>query len=84
MEDSFTQDIEQCLRWADGLIIAIPHRCYRAWSAADLLAYRQCRFVIDAQNTIGDDTAASLHAGGMRIAGVGKGHWRKAGFHISR
>jgi UDP-N-acetyl-D-glucosamine dehydrogenase len=69
-------DLKECLAWASGVILAVPHKAYRdiGWSGP--------KFLIDAQNGIADDTAASLHRAGTRIAGVGKGHWRKRGLHL--
>lgn len=77
----FTRDLRECLLWAEGLIFAVPHKSYLALTADDVMA-ESCRFVIDAQNCIGDDLAAGFHAKGVRVAGVGKGHWRKQNLHI--
>jgi nucleotide sugar dehydrogenase len=78
----FTQDIGFCLDWAEGAIIGIPHRAYRAWNAGDFLQHHNLRFIVDAQNAVSDDNARRLHEGGIQIVGVGKGHWRKSGFNI--
>ena len=77
----FTRDLRECLSKADGLIVAVPHKPYLDLTVNDFVN-GSCRFVVDAQNCIGDDLAAGLHAKGVRISGVGKGHWRKRGFHI--
>ncbi len=78
---ALTQSLDRCLDWAEGLILAVPHSAYRgadfplSWAVNGKL-----RFVIDAQNGIGDEIAAEVHRRGVRVAGVGKGHWRKLGF----
>jgi hypothetical protein len=36
-------------------------------------------FVVDAFDVLTDETARELHARGIRVAGVGKGHWAKWG-----
>ncbi len=73
-EVNLKQNLADCLPGAEGVILAVPHSGYRGvdWSGAP--------FMIDAQNGIGDDEAARLHRAGVRIAGVGKGHWRKTGY----
>ena len=68
--------LEQGLEAADGLVLAVPHRAYRgAEIAGDRL-----KFVVDAQNVLDDEGARRLHQKGVRIAGVGKGHWRRLGY----
>jgi UDP-N-acetyl-D-glucosamine dehydrogenase len=69
------RDLKECLAGTDGVVMAIPHSAYRDadWSGA--------RFLIDAQNGIGDEECARLHRAGVRLAGVGKGHWRELGYH---
>jgi hypothetical protein len=37
--------------------------------------------IVDANNVLDDGKAALLHGSGHRLLGVGKGHWRKRGFH---
>lgn len=76
----FTQDLAQCLAWADGVILAIPHKPYLELTPKHF-QLGQCRFVVDAQNGLNDQMAAALHAAKLRLAGVGKGHWRKSGYH---
>ncbi len=68
------QDLGECLARTAGVVLAVPHSGYRGvdWSGTP--------FLVDAQNGISDDQAGQLHGAGVRIAGVGKGHWRKAGF----
>ncbi|NER87928.1 nucleotide sugar dehydrogenase [Moorena sp. SIO3A2] len=78
-----TQDLAGCLRQADGIVLAIPHRPYR-----DLLPQMICQaslalsspVLVDAQNIITDEKAELLHDAGCRLLGVGKGHWRTRGY----
>jgi nucleotide sugar dehydrogenase len=73
--------LDDALPACDGLILAVPHRTYLDLPATALLAGRgRLRFVIDAQNILTDETAAALHREGIRVAGVGKGHWRTLGY----
>ncbi|MCB0165113.1 MAG: nucleotide sugar dehydrogenase [Anaerolineae bacterium] len=75
------QDLEACLRQADGLVFAIPHLAYRELSTQTLLDHTPVPpIIVDAQNIISDEKASALHEAGCRILGVGKGHWRKRGY----
>lgn len=75
------QNLDEALTDAVGVIFTVPHRAYRELTARDLRARApHLRFVIDAFDVITDETAADLHAAGIRVAGVGKGHWRKLGY----
>jgi nucleotide sugar dehydrogenase len=80
-EVRLTNNLEECISWADGLIVATPHNCYRRTFTKDF-AGASCRFVVDAQNGIDDAAAAAMHSRGLSVAGVGKGHWRKKGLHL--
>ena len=77
-----SQDLAESLKDADGIIFAVPHREY-----LDLLPEKLFEniltkpIIVDAQNILTDDKAALLHTEGYRLAGVGKGHWRKRGYH---
>jgi UDP-N-acetyl-D-glucosamine dehydrogenase len=76
------QELDDVVRDADGIVLAVPHLAYRELAAATLV--RQAgrpAFVVDAQNVLSDAAAAELHAAGWRVLGVGKGHWRKRGLH---
>jgi len=74
--------LEECLRNADGLILAVPHAAYRGLTAEAILQQGpRLAFVVDAQNVLSDDAARGLHSQGIRVAGVGKGHWRKRRYH---
>ena len=68
--------LKQGLEAADGLVLAVPHRAYRGMEFQG----KKLKFVVDAQNVLDDDRARSLHQRGSRLAGVGKGHWRKLGY----
>lgn len=63
----------------DAVVFAVPHQEYRSVSASWFAAGTS---VIDASNVLDDAVAAELHTGGCIVAGVGKGHWRRKGWHI--
>lgn len=76
-----TANLKSALAWAEAIVFAVPHRSYRALSTAELLRDVQAPpLIVDAQNMLSDTDAATLHAAGCRLAGVGKGHWRKRGY----
>jgi UDP-N-acetyl-D-glucosamine dehydrogenase len=76
----FFELLDDALRGADGIVLAVPHVAYRELSAATLAEHvGPTGFLVDAQNVAHDQTAAALHAAGWRVLGVGKGHWRKQG-----
>jgi nucleotide sugar dehydrogenase len=70
------ESLAGALETADGLILAVPHRAYR--EAA--LGGPRLKFVVDAQNLLDEGGALRLHRQGIRVAGVGKGHWRRLGY----
>lgn len=75
------QNLDEALAGAQGAIFAVPHREYRTLTARELRTRApHLRFVIDGFDVISDETAAELHAAGIKVAGVGKGHWHKLGF----
>jgi len=77
LAESLAEGLANC----DGAVLAVPHAAFRNLTAEALLpAGSRLSFVVDAQNVVGDETAASLHRRGIRVAGVGKGHWRKLGY----
>ncbi|MFH1190094.1 MAG: nucleotide sugar dehydrogenase [Candidatus Omnitrophota bacterium] len=80
------QDMKECIKGADCVIFAVPHRAYLELSAQALLKYRlrSGAAIVDAQNIISDDKAARLRGAGYRLAGVGKGHWRKKGYQWAK
>jgi nucleotide sugar dehydrogenase len=75
-------DLDECARQADAVVFTVPHPHYRRLSKETLKGLiAPAGIVVDAQNAIDDDKAEALHAAGIRIAGVGKGHWRRRGYH---
>jgi nucleotide sugar dehydrogenase len=76
-------DLDAALADADAIVLTVPHRAYLALNADTLLSKaRKCSAIVDAQNILSDETAAKLRRAGWRVAGVGKGHWRTAGYHL--
>jgi len=74
-------ELAQALRGADGVILAVPHTEYVGLPAQQLVQWiGPGAFVVDAQNIVDDDKAARLRAAGLRLAGVGKGHWRRCDY----
>ncbi len=74
-------DLAAALDGADGAVFAVPHEGYAQLRGPELASALQGpRFVVDAQNALTDEAAAELHRAGCRVAGVGKGHWRRRGF----
>lgn len=81
MHVPITDSLEGALAGARGAIFTVPHREYRALDADSLIHIApDLLFVVDAFDVFDDEMAADLHAKGIRIAGVGKGHWRKRGY----
>ncbi|HNX94874.1 MAG TPA: nucleotide sugar dehydrogenase [Holophaga sp.] len=75
------ENLEACLRQAEGVVLAIPHRAYLDLKPETWLAHlKPGAVVVDAQNILDDARAEALHARGHRLFGVGKGHWRTKGF----
>jgi nucleotide sugar dehydrogenase len=73
------RDLEAALAANAAVVFAVPHSAYRESLSRAVPA---SRYVVDACNVISDDRAAALHAGGLRLLGVGKGHWRRLGYHL--
>jgi len=66
----------------DAIILTIGHREFRAIDFLQLVErYPRIRIIVDAWNLIDDSVAARLVDTGVRVAGVGKGHWRKLNYH---
>jgi UDP-N-acetyl-D-mannosaminuronate dehydrogenase len=58
------------------LVFTLPSREYRQLTAANILSlFPRLQLMIDANNVISDAIAAELFEAGIRVAGVGKGHW---------
>ena len=78
------QSLTHALKKADGVVFAVPHRAYTELSAEELLAQLdRSAFVVDAQDVLTDEKAQLLHEAGRRVVGVGKGHWRTRGYHLT-
>jgi UDP-N-acetyl-D-glucosamine dehydrogenase len=74
-----------CLSGAQGIVFAVPHKMYQDLSPQQLIQYVGGDFyVVDAQNVLHDAKAKYLHSAGCRLAGVGKGHWRKQEFQCPK
>jgi len=72
------EDLAGALRETEAVVFAVPHAAYRALSPDH---YPKPLLVVDANNVLDDTKAASLHGRGHRLLGVGKGHWKKRGYH---
>ncbi len=77
-------NLESCIKNADGIIFAIPHQIYLGLGARELLNMTSNHpFIVDANNILTDEKAQLINQSGCRLLGVGKGHWRKLGYHQS-
>lgn len=75
---NIVSDLSDALRDVDGVILAVPHGDYVGLTPQQLLRLIEPgAFLVDAQNIVDDEKAAQLHAAGLRLIGVGKGHWRR-------
>lgn len=78
---SLTQSLADCLYKAEGIVFAVPHKSYLELKPEMLMEYVSSpAAIVDAQNIASDEKADFLHNSGCRLAGVGKGHWRKRGY----
>lgn len=79
LESDFCAAIDR----ADGIVLAVPHRAYLDLDPLVLAGTTgEPPFLVDAQNVLDDTAAERLHQRGSRVLGVGKGHWRKRGYHL--
>lgn len=62
----------------DAVVFAVPHGDYRNALPSD---FPSGFVVVDAANVLDDAAAAELRAKGCLLAGAGKGHWRRMGWH---
>jgi UDP-N-acetyl-D-glucosamine dehydrogenase len=70
------------IRSADGVVFAVPHGEYMGLSIDELLSVAgTVPIIVDANNIISDEKASRLYGAGCRLHGVGKGHWRRLGYH---
>jgi nucleotide sugar dehydrogenase len=78
------RELDEALAEVDGVVLAVPHGAYRQLGRHLLEVPVDRRpFVVDAQNLLGDAEAKALHSAGWLVSGVGKGHWRAAGYGIA-
>lgn len=78
------QNLREAIAAADGVVLAVPHEVYLRLSVEEWFEYLAARaFVVDAWNILTDEKAGLLHEGGRLVVGVGKGHWRVKGYHLS-
>ncbi len=76
------ESLADVARDARGIIFAVPHRAYKVLTATQIRKLApNLQYIVDAFDIIDDQTAAELHGNGIRVAGVGKGHWRTLGYH---
>lgn len=77
-------DLGTAVAGVDVVVLAVPHSAYRALDAEALagLVGRPAALV-DTQNIVDDSIARMLAERGWRLAGVGKGHWRAAGYEAT-
>jgi UDP-N-acetyl-D-mannosaminuronate dehydrogenase len=68
--------LEEGIGRADAVVLAVRHQAYLTLDPARL-ASRSGLVVLDTQDIVDDAKAAKLRAAGLRVFGVGKGHWRK-------
>jgi nucleotide sugar dehydrogenase len=63
---------------ADALVLAVRHQKYLTLNAAGILRlFPHLAAVVDGNDVLSDATAGGLAKAGVRVAGVGKGHWRQ-------
>jgi nucleotide sugar dehydrogenase len=75
-----SHDIDECIRYADGIVFTVNHDEYKLLTPENIIdTMKEPVFIVDAQNIISDEKAFKLNDSGCRLAGVGKGHWRKEG-----
>jgi nucleotide sugar dehydrogenase len=60
---------------ADAIVLAVRHQAYLTLDPARLTG-RRGLVVLDTQDIVDDAKAATLRSAGLRVIGVGKGHWR--------
>ena len=77
-DTDMNSDLASALQECDAVVFAVPHTEYRQLAAT---SFPEPRLIVDANNVIDDTLAGQLFAAGSRLVGVGKGHWRKLGYH---
>lgn len=73
-----TENLAAALGETDAVVLAVPHSEYRQLQTS---AFPASLLIVDASNVFDDLAAAALRGAGHRLLGVGKGHWRKRGYH---
>ena len=76
---SITNDLEVFSQSSqhDVVVFSIAHKEYVALSSQELVRlFEGVKLVIDASNTINDSVAVDLLRNGIKVLGVGKGHWK--------
>lgn len=64
----------------DVVVFAVRHRSCLELTSEDVLSlFKGVKIVLDANNIINDKTARELSDKGIRVIGVGKGHWNSWG-----
>ena len=64
----------------DTLVFAVRHPEYLSLTAGDIVrSFPGITCVIDANDVLSDGVADGIRTHGIRVLGVGKGHWRAAG-----
>lgn len=77
------RDLHFCFTWADVVVLAVRHSCYRDISFANWGDRGGRPYIVDSVNVLADEIAAEIRTAGCRLLGVGKGHWRKARYHVA-
>jgi UDP-N-acetyl-D-mannosaminuronate dehydrogenase len=67
--------LDSGLARADAVVLAVRHQDYLTLDARRL-GRRPGVVLLDTQDIVDDAKAAELRAAGLKVIGVGKGHWR--------
>jgi nucleotide sugar dehydrogenase len=82
-EVEVTQRLAGAVDGADAVVFAVADAAYLDLTTDELAAaVGRPAVMVDANNVVADDKAEDLVARGWRVTGVGKGHWRRRGFHV--
>ena len=68
--------LDEGLARADAVVLAVRHQAYLTLDPRRLTG-RPGLVVLDTQDIVSDAKADELRAAGLRVIGVGKGHWRR-------
>lgn len=62
----------------DAVVFAVRHKRYTKFTSKDIMSiFKDVKVIVDANNVISDETARGLSGRGIKVIGVGKGHWQK-------